>query len=555
MSASSKKKLRREQNAAELTEKQLTEQKEAKKLKAQSTAFVAVIAVIVCIALAVGLSNLYSRSGISERNTVAATVGERELSTAELSYYYIDAINTTYNNWYNSYGDYTSTYVQMLMGLDMTQPLSDQPYMGDESKTWADYFVEIAVENAKSVYAMYDLAVADGRTLTEEEEESIDNNIATMEMYGTVYGYPDIESYLKANYGNGATEGDYREYLKLTTLAAGYYADYADSLVYDDAALRAYEEGREKEYNSYTFASYYLAANRFLEGGTTDDEGNTTYSDEETAASIAAAKKAAESLSDVKTVEELETAAAALPVNADTTVSVSKNTDLLYSDITSTLQSWVSDESRKAGDVAVIPNESTSTGEDGEEKTTTFGYYVVIFQDSTDNAFPLVNVRHILSSFEGGTTDETTGLTTYSDTEKKAALDALTAVEQTWKDGEATEDSFAALVADNSDDTGSLTTGGLYEDVYPGQMVTAFNDWCFDASRKPGDTDIVETEYGYHFMYFVGNSDQTYRDHMLTADKHAEDLDSWYTGIVDAATASAEDVSGLNLDLIMTPAA
>ena len=52
----------------------------------------------------------------------------------------------------------------------------------------------------------------------------------------------------------------------------------------------------------------------------------------------------------------------------------------------------------------------------------------------------------------------------------------------------------------------------MYEDVAPGQMVAAFNDWCFDESRQPGDHGIVETEYGYPSMYFVGNSDQVYSD-------------------------------------------
>ena len=34
-------------------------------------------------------------------------------------------------------------------------------------------------------------------------------------------------------------------------------------------------------------------------------------------------------------------------------------------------------------------------------------------------------------------------------------------------------------------------------------MVQAFNDWCFDESRKAGDYGLVKTEYGYHVMYFV----------------------------------------------------
>ena len=37
-------------------------------------------------------------------------------------------------------------------------------------------------------------------------------------------------------------------------------------------------------------------------------------------------------------------------------------------------------------------------------------------------------------------------------------------------------------------------------------MVGAFNDWCFDEARFPGDSGIIETEYGYHIMYFVGDN-------------------------------------------------
>ena len=44
----------------------------------------------------------------------------------------------------------------------------------------------------------------------------------------------------------------------------------------------------------------------------------------------------------------------------------------------------------------------------------------------------------------------------------------------------------------------------------PGQMVTEFNDWCFDESRQPGDTGIVKTSYGYHIMYFSSTGEHAY---------------------------------------------
>ena len=54
MSGSSKKKLRNEQNAAKMTERQLAEQKEAKKLKLYTVAFTVVLVAII-IAAAIGI--------------------------------------------------------------------------------------------------------------------------------------------------------------------------------------------------------------------------------------------------------------------------------------------------------------------------------------------------------------------------------------------------------------------------------------------------------------------------------------------------------------------
>ena len=75
-----------------------------------------------------------------------------------------------------------------------------------------------------------------------------------------------------------------------------------------------------------------------------------------------------------------------------------------------------------------------------------------------------------------------------------------------WLAGDQTEESFAALANEHSMDPGSNTTGGLYEGVRLDQMVQPFEEWCFDASHQYGDTDIVKTVYGYHIMYYVGNT-------------------------------------------------
>ena len=74
-----------------------------------------------------------------------------------------------------------------------------------------------------------------------------------------------------------------------------------------------------------------------------------------------------------------------------------------------------------------------------------------------------------------------------------------------WLAEDGTEEGFAKFAAEHTEDPGSMATGGLYTDIYMGQMVAPFEEWCFDASRQFGDTGLVKTDYGYHIMYFVAS--------------------------------------------------
>ena len=120
----------------------------------------------------------------------------------------------------------------------------------------------------------------------------------------------------------------------------------------------------------------------------------------------------------------------------------------------------------------------------------------------TKESGPMVDVRHILLQPDGGTANED-GTTTYSDAEWKACLEAAEAVYKEWKDGAATEASFAELANQHSTDPGSNTNGGLYSQITSETtFVEPFLSWCMDEDRKVGDTGIVQTDYGYHIMYF-----------------------------------------------------
>ena len=543
MSASSKKKLRSEERTAKLTEQQLTAQKEAKKLTLMTRLFVAVLAVIVVVAAWVGTTRFITNSGIREKNTVALTVDSHKINNAEMNYFFIDAVNKFINN----YGSYA-----YLFGLDTTKPLDEQ-YVDEEAGiTWADDFMSSAKETAKSIYAMYDAAVAAGHTLTESEQASIDNTISTMYMYALMYGYEDTDTYLKAMYGPGSSEESFRAYYEKNILASSYYSAYSAALSYDDAAIREADALAPAAYSAYSYNYYTLSVSKFLTGGTTDEDGNTTYTAEERAAAVEAAEAAAKEVvgAEIASVEDLNAAIAALEINAEVEGAASTTiSDVAYSSVLSLAREWITDSSRKVGDITYIKNASTTTDEDGNETESVTSYYVVMFTGMNDNAFALKNVRHILVGFEGGTYDSTTGVTSYSDEEKLVAKQEAESILNDWKAGKATETTFAEMANELSDD-GDGTTGGLYENIYPNQMVTAFNDWCFDA-HNVGDTGIVETEYGYHVMFFVGDSETTYRDFMIANNLRSLDTTEWYNALIEAQTVTDGDTKYVPTDLIL----
>ena len=538
MSASSKKKLRKEQEAAKLTEKQLTAQKEAKKNHLYTSLFVVVMAVILVIALVVGVKQTITNSGIREKNTTALTVGGHELNSVEMNYFFMDAVN----NFYSNYGSYASMF-----GLDVTKPLNEQFVDEEAGLTWADDFMTSAKDSAASTYAMVDAAAAAGFSLPEEDRAELESQLATLDLYATMYGYSNADAYLKAMYGTGASRKTYESYCEKQMLASAFYSNYAESLTYEDADLRAAEAENFGAYSSYSYNSYYLATSRFLTGGTTDSEGNTTHSDEEKAASVAAAETAAKALTgkEITDAAALDAAIAALEINGGSGSST-YNENTLYSSLNASFQDWMADSSRKAGDVAYFPSTSGDT---------VSGYYVVMFQDSNDNNFAMKNVRHILVAPSHDHAEDETHEDgeTYSAEELAAAKAAADEILASWKAGEATEESFALLANEKSAD-GDGVSGGLYENIYPGQMVEAFENWCYDAARKTGDTDIVETEYGYHVMYFVGDSEMSYRDYQIENALRSNALNEWYTEAVAAMAQTEGSTQYIRKDLVLNAA-
>ncbi len=538
MSASSKKKLRNEQAAQKMTERQQQEQKEAKKLKVYTVIFSVVIVVMLLVALGTVAYRAVVSSGVLARSTTAATVGTHELSSNELNYFFVDAVYKYYSE--------TSSYISYFMNL--TTPLDQQAYFGGtEGETWADHFMESALNSAAAVYALSDAAKAEGFTLPEDVAADIDTAMESLDTAALSSGYDSGKAYLKAMYGSGATLDSYREYLETSMLAQSYQDAHEASLVYDDAALRAAETENYDKYSAFSYNLYYVDHEKFLTGGTTAEDGTTTYTDAETEAARAEAEKTANALvsGEYASLSELDEAIAALSINAESETAVHSTAyeDYAYSSINSLYLDWIVDDARVAGDMTVIANTS---GEEGSEVTN--GYYVLYFVGEEDNIYPLANVRHILITPDSSTYDSTTG--TYSDEGWDAAEVEANALLEEWKAGEMTEDSFAALANEHSAD-GDGTTGGLYTDIYPGQMVEEFENWCFD-NRKAGDTGIVVSTYGYHIMFYSGDSETIYRDMLIENDLLTTDMNNWYASLVDPVTTTLHTTEYVRTNMVLS---
>ncbi len=126
----------------------------------------------------------------------------------------------------------------------------------------------------------------------------------------------------------------------------------------------------------------------------------------------------------------------------------------------------------------------------------------------TKESGPIVDVRHLLVQPEGGEKDESNKMV-YTEAAWNRALEEAKSLLNEWKSGAADQESFAALATKYTDDEGSKANGGLYQNVTKtSNYVEPFLMWALDEARKPGDTEIVKTDFGYHIMYFVNGEPQ-----------------------------------------------
>lgn len=505
MSASREKKRRQDYLAANggIDPKAAREADRQKAEKRSLTLYTTLAIVIAVLAVAMFGYKLVNNSSFLNRSRTAVTIDGVEYSVADVSYYYYNAYR---NEMQNGYANYF---------IDTTQPLSAQTYIFDTSMTWAEHFRQQAITTMKLVHAAVKNAEAEGMTLGEEELETLNAQIEYVNELAEENNV-SYKQYLTSMYGQYMTPEIYEENLELSLLATMYTTAHYDSLTYTDDEIQAYYEENKNTYD--TVDGIYVTVSGTPETKKDEDGKEIEPTDEEKAAALNAAKELADNILVTYEAgeENLESYVKALQA------TYTGSTELKYT--AGTAMDWLFDESRVAGDHEVLFDKESST------------YYVVIFNSRQREEALCYNIRHILI------TEANLDLAEGAEPAEGELLLAAQTILDKW-DG--TEEGFAALAEEYTQDTGSVANGGLYENVNKGDMVSQFNDWCYAEGRKAGDTGIVETTYGQHIMYFVGYGDTQYWYNACKTAMANEAYTEWETALVKDVTA--ETSSALNM--------
>ena len=473
-----------------------------------------------CIVLVAGVV-LYGAANIltkvfclPQKLITVASYDDEKITMAEYNYYYMSLYNQMVStvNQIDSY--YGAGYGSYYTGFDTTKDPADQKYTAEDApegvETWADYFRVTAPEKAFLQAAVYEEALSEdakakGFEITAEDQKAMNDEIDAMFTELATYAENSdfsLNNYIAKTCGEGLTEKTYRELLERDYTVQLYLTWYQENIadsISEDEVKAYYEENKA----TYDYATVRLFSVSYAEPAEDADKNDPVYTKEE------AKSRADDFLSKITDEASFTTLAKeyAIPSQAESfkedSATLAKNlTKASVESSSKTVAEWVFSADRIVGDKAVI--------EDDTAKAYYIAYMVAVA--APDRGTAGADVRHILVQADS-TKQDTQGkeVDLPADEVAKNFADAKVKAEEIlkeWQDGAATEESFAQLASEKTDDTGSKETGGLYEDITStSSYVPEFLEWAL-AEHKVGDTGIVKTDYGYHIMYFVG-ADET----------------------------------------------
>lgn len=388
-----------------------------------------------------------------EKNTVSIMTqeGSKEIHKDDLAAYMDDVVVTM--------GEHTMTNADLQIyywmvahneeGLDQKKPLTEQVYDKETGKTYHEYCLETGIDMWREMTLMMAAGKKAGFELDAETKAYLDGVKAELESYVQMYQYygydiKTVDELIQSMYGPASNFETYYNYIYATCYSGMYWSDMMEDFEVTDDQIQDYfnknEESLKKDY----------------EVPITKETGNLV---DVRNIMISVITKKDESGATVEDWEATQAAAQAV------------------------MDEWLASDKSEAAFIELVKKHSKDENAKKNE-----GLYEGILAGTLTE----VDIRHILIMPEDDKKEES-----WTEAEKEAQR-----ILDLWLQ-DPTEENFGKLANEHSQDkNGKVTDGGIYKDVYKGQMVKAFDEWCF-GQRNTGDYGIVKTEYGYHVMYFI----------------------------------------------------
>lgn len=475
-----------EQKVMTKYDRKVQKRKEEKEKEKKEERISTAIGIVVLVALVCLVASFPIRTYLATHETYVVVNGEA-VNKVEFDYQY----NLTKNNYITQYGSYLTYF-----GLDTSKDLSTQMY--SDTLTWQDYFEQNAVESLKQNKALMAEAKATGFTYdTTDEYNTFKETIKTSAASAGI----SEKEYVRSIYGSYATMGRIEEYVKNDMVMNAYYQKLQEDNAPSDDEIQSYYEENKATYDSVDYRLTTIEADLPTEPTELADPveetaADTTGTTDGTAATDSTQDTAYQP-SDAEIAKAMEDAKV-LADDAEQTVAKDgeAHENEKKSSVNYLISDWLFDDARKAGDTTVITNDNSHC------------YYAVAFEKRYLDETPSADVRVIIP------------------TEDKTGEEIL----EEWKNGAATEDSFAELCKKYTQDTSAVENGGLFEQVTKTGMTEELSNWIFDTSRQAGDTVAITVSDTTYVLYYIGQDQPEWKINIKntlvsdTMSQHMQDI-------------------------------
>lgn len=509
------------------------------------------VAVVVVLAILAGTLNFF---GVPQRLIKAVEIDGNTYSMSELTLYYMQM----YNNVYQTAASYESNYGEgtgkMLTGYDINLSPADQTTKDEEGNeiSWDEQFLNQAVEYMASVKRYYNEALKAGIEISEDAQADIDSALDSFKQSSGNYS---LSRFLTIYFGKGVTEKLYRQALKEQQMVALYQESRQDALKdkYSAEDVNGIYAKDKTAYDVVSFRWYTIDIESKAEVTSSlgEDESvvtSSTFAEEKEAIAFIEKVKSEKNYNEETfkkaVLDRVDKESADYDTYSQDAATLMQKIDkeTIKSNVSEEAADWLY-EADENGNYIRQPGDMNYYVSEDEKSVYIFYATGIPYQDETVPA----SVRHILVQFpeekEAVSGEDVSGEAdaAVSDKVKAECQSEAESILNDYKSyieenasGKADEDYFGELASKLTDDTGSASTGGLIENLQnDGQYVPAFEDWVFSEGdfagqeRTAGSTGIVETEYGYHVMYYVGGNENpvwydTILDDLIAEDWEAE---------------------------------